>query len=273
MCSQQTIIHELKKTTICLLILILLFSCSDNGSNQFENSPIYHDNFNISYDSKISIIQFFKEVAIGTEYGGGYDVTQKWSSVMNIFVGGNPSAELISELNLIITEINELVTDGFSVHIVNDSLKSNFYMFFGSPNDYTDLFAEQLNYISDNNFGLFHINLDKNFVITSGHMYVNIDIEDITLKKHILREELTQSLGLPKDLQYDRSIIFLEPPFNSSTWTDIIENSIFYEGMSTRNSYNWADKLVVKLLYHPNMRSGLDIENVDTVLKGILGII
>ena len=249
------------------------FSCTDAGPYIHEIQP--SDNFDI-YDSseKKSVIRFFKEVALGMEYGSGYQVTQKWSSAMNIFVGGTQNDELLHELKLIIMEINDLVTDShlFSVNIVNDSLNSNFYMFFGQPDDYVALFPEQKPIVDDNNFGLFHLNLDSNFVITSGHMYVNIDLNDSKLKKHILREELTQSLGLPKDLPYSMGIIFENGDFIAETFNNAIKNSIFYEGMSSLNSYNWADKLIITLLYHPNMSAGLDVERADSVLKGILGV-
>ncbi len=205
----------------------------------------------IPYQEKIGIIDVFKKVALGAEYGTGFAVTQKWSSDMNIFVGGTPSDELLSELDLIKNEINALVTDGFSVNIENDSLDANFYMFFGQPQEYTNLFPDQIPYINDNNNGLFHFNLNNNFEITSGHMYMNTDIASIELKKHILREELTQSLGLPNDLQYDRS-------------------SIFYRELSTVTSYNYVDIIIIRLLYHPNMVSGRDADGVDYTLRGIL---
>ena len=158
---------------------------------------------------------------------------------MNIYVGGSPNDDLLSELDLIKNEINALVNDGFSVTIVNDSLNANYYMFFGQPHEYTDLFPDQVPYIDDNNYGLFHYNLNNNFEITSGHMYVNLDIASSDLRKHILREELTQSLGLPNDLQYDQS-------------------SIFWRELSTIQSYNNVDINIIRLLYHPNMAPGLD---------------
>jgi len=248
------------------------FSCTDAGSYIHENQPS-DNNFDI-YDSseKKSIIQFFKEVALGTEYGDNFQVTQKWSHAMNIFVGGSQNDELLSELKLIKNEINELVTNGFSVNIVNDSLQSNFYLFFGSPQDYTNLFPGEYENVIVNNFGLFHIYTDHNFEIISGHMYVNSYLEDPKLKKHILREELTQSLGLPKDLQYDLGNIFVGCDFIAETFTNAIKNSIFYEGMSSLNSYNWADKLIIRLLYQPNMSAGLDVDRVDGVLRRILGV-
>jgi hypothetical protein len=270
MCWQQTIYNKLMRAFICFLIIMLFFSCTEEVPYFQEYQPPVNY-FNISDTSKISVIQFFKEVALGAEYGNSADVTQKWDSAMHIFVGGTPDEELLSELKLIKNEINELATDGFSIDIVHDSLKSNFYLFFGSPQDYVALFPEQLKYIDVNNFGLFYIDM-VNFVIRSGHMYVNSNLEDHKLKKHILREELTQSLGLPKDLPYDVGIIFENCNFIGETFINAIKKSIFYEGMSSSNKYNWADKLIIRLLYHPQMSAGLDDDRVDGVLMGILGL-
>lgn len=249
--TQTAMYNILKKVLICFLILMLFFSCSKEESYFQEIESPYSDLFNLPYHYKIGIIRVFKDIALGTEYGTGFQVTQKWSSTMNIFVGGSPNDELLSELDLIKNEINELATDGFSIKIVNDSLNSNFYIFFGQPNDYTDLFPDQISNIKDNQYGLFHFNLNNNFEITSGHMYVNTDIINSELKKHILREELTQSLGLPNDLSNDK-------------------NSIFYNGLTSVNSYIWSDILIIRLLYHPNMAPGLDADRVDYTLRGIL---
>ncbi len=51
---------------------------------------------------------------------------------MKIFVGGDSTSELLIELDVIIEEINELASDGFHIKLVNDSIQSNYYVFFGS---------------------------------------------------------------------------------------------------------------------------------------------
>lgn len=237
---------------MCLLILVSFFSCTNEEENPAAGSQEYELLF-LPNRSKDAVLRHFLNVALGTEYGDSFQVTQKWTSEMNIFIGGTSNDELLLELNLIKEEINTYVTDGFSMNIVNDSLQSNFYLFFGPPDDYVELFPEQGIIIDDNNNGLFHINKNNNFEIISGHMFVNIDITNSERKKHILREELTQSLGLSNDVLFNR-------------------NSIFYYDISSLTSYHGIDIEIIRLLYHPNMRSGLNSDMAEFSCRSILGI-
>lgn len=223
----------------------------DTASESQEYELLFNEGIP-DYYTKLSVIYFFKAVALGIEYDSTIELTRKWSSDMKIFVGGSPSEELLQELHSIKNEINALVTDDFSIEIVNDSLNSNYYIFFGSGKDYASLFPSQSIYIKDN-WGLFHINWDTNFEITSGHMYVDINEANLIEQKHFLREELTQSLGLTNDIPYDR-------------------RSIFYKDWSTINFYSDYDIEIIRLLYHPEMGAGLNQKSVENVLKGILGI-
>lgn len=252
---QLIIYDKLKKIFLCLLVLISFFSCSKEETGPVSESQEYELLYYSPprYNAKSGVLRHFLNVALGTEYGSGFQVTQKWTSEMNIFIGGGPTDDLLTELNLIKDEINSLTTDGFSMNIVNDSLQSNFYLFFGPPSDYTRLFPEQHNYIQENQNGLFHIEMNSKFEIISGHMFVNIDITDSYKKRHILREELTQSLGLSNDVPHDRS-------------------SIFYYGITSLTHYNRNDIEIIRLLYHPNMRPGLDRSLAEFSCRSILGI-
>ena len=242
-----------------LIFLLISGTLSCTGEGEIENSPEMQEyELLFSYGPgtdkyvKIAIINYFKLVALGAEYEASFPITQKWTSGMKIFVGGSPNDELLSELHLIKDEINSLVTDGFSIEIVNDSLKSNYYIFFGSGNNYVKKYPNQLKYIHDN-WGLFSISANKNFEITSGHMYVDIERANFAEQKHILREELTQSLGFPNDIQY-------------------YITSIFYEGWSTTDNYSEFDVEIIRLLYHTKMVSGLNSSSAEGALKAILGI-
>ena len=82
-------------------------------------------------------------------------------------------------------------------------------------------------------------------------MYVDISRANLTEQKHLLREELTQSLGLAIDSQE-----YLESIFQSS-WT-------------TTNEYAEIDRDLIRLLYHPDMEVGLNENQVDQVLREIL---
>jgi len=82
-------------------------------------------------------------------------------------------------------------------------------------------------------------------------MYVDIDRANLTEQKHLLREELTQSLGLANDSQIYMGSIF------QSIWT-------------TTTKYALIDKDLIRLLYHSDMSVGLNENQVDGVLREIL---
>lgn len=231
------------KLFLLLVILIALSSCSKNDEN-----IILPDSEFSGYE--INVINYFKDVALGFEFGNVSRITRKWNSEVNISIGGEPSDELINELEKIKTEINELATDGFKINIVNNSSQSNYYIFFGSGSDYAQLYPDQANLV-DSNWGLFSVFFNNQNQLISGQMYVDINRANLAEQKHLLREELTQSLGLARDSQKYPESIF------QSAWT-------------TTTEYTSMDSDLIRLLYHPDMSIGLTEDQVDVVLKEIL---
>ena len=82
-------------------------------------------------------------------------------------------------------------------------------------------------------------------------MYIDIFRADFIEQKHLLREELTQSLGLARD-------------------SDRYVNSIFQSSWTQTLRYSDLDEDIIRLLYHPMMSNGLDVFAVDGVLREIL---
>ena len=78
------------------VILISISSCStdDEDLPELELS-----------EYEIDVINYFKDVALGFEFGNASRITRKWNSELKIFFGGEPSTELIDELEEIILEI------------------------------------------------------------------------------------------------------------------------------------------------------------------------
>jgi hypothetical protein len=169
---------------------------------------------------------------------------------MKIFVAGTKTQALMDELELVIQEINALATDGFSASVVADSLESNFYIFLGSGGDYAKKFPSLSNLVLSN-WGLFNVSFDGSNEIYSGYMYVDTDRSNSFEEKHLLREELTQSLGLAKD---------------SNRYPD----SIFQASWTATTEYSDIDKDLVRLLYHPSMQTGLDRLKCGEVLREII---
>ena len=176
------------KILVLISILITVSSCSkdDDNAGLPESELSMHE---------INVIDYFKNVALGFEFGDASRITRKWNSELKIFVGGEPTDELIDELEKIKTEINELVTDGFTMTIVNDSSQANYFICFGTGTDYAQFYSSQVDLVTSK-FGLFSVFWNNQNQLTSGHMYVDIARTNLTEQQHLLREELTQSLGL-----------------------------------------------------------------------------
>ncbi|MDC0591930.1 DUF2927 domain-containing protein [Balneolaceae bacterium] len=236
-----------------IIFSILLFSCSNNGEGILSASNEEED---ISSTTKlteyeIDVINYFKDIALGFEFGDASRITRRWGSNMKIFIGGTPPSELLSELNTIINEINSLSTLGFSHEIVDDSLQSNYYIYFGSGRSYAEIFPSQSNLV-ESNWGLFTIYWDSSNELFTGHMYVDTYRASLNEQKHLLREELTQSLGLARD-------------------SYLYSDSIFQQAFSTKvTKYAQIDKDLIRLLYHPEMSVGLNANQVDSILRKIL---
>lgn len=196
-------------------------------------------------------VSYFSDIALGTEFGNTSEITRRWVDTMKIFVGGTTSPELISELNGIVNEINNLVTTGFKMKVVSDTLKSNYYIYFGSGKSFADKFPAMAGFV-DANFGLFTFSENQLHELVTGVMYVDIFRASLVEQKHLLREELTQSLGLAKD-------------------ADLYPASIFQAAFSTKTTqYAAIDKELIRLLYHPQMKVGLNKDQVDSTLRAIL---
>ncbi len=226
-------------------MLIIISSCS-------EEEEIFRDPELTSYE--LEIISYFKEVALGYEFGDASNIVRKWeaSSTMSIYVAGNPSDTLLNRLQLTITEINGLATDGFQIEIVSDSSRSNCYVFFGSASDFIARFPETSD-LAKENTGLFTV-WHNNNIINRARIFINTQRPTSAQQQSIVMEEITQAIGIGRD----------SPRYS---------NSIFFETNSDpgfATEYSSIDQEVIRLLYHPKMRVGLHSFSVDQVLRSIL---
>ena len=116
----------------------------------------------------------------------------------------------------VIQEINALATDGFSASVVTDTLQSNFYIFLGSGGDYAKKFPCVIKSCSKQLGAIQCLLCTPPMKFTAEYMYVDIDRANSIEEKHLLREELTQSLGLAKDSnRYPDSIFQAKLDYNN----------------------------------------------------------
>ena len=196
------------------------------------------------------VISYFKEVALGFEYGAASGTTRKWTAPMKVYLAGHPTAALSAEVVKVKDELNSLITDGFHIEIVNDQAQANMVMFFGSRDEFSAIYPRDKETVKTSS-GIFRIYYNKSNVITRGYIFIHTVGISEKEQRHAIREELTQSLGLGKDSPLYKTSIF------QSDWVLVTE-------------YSDLDRDLIKLLYHPRMKVGLTAETIDAVLTEIL---
>lgn len=219
------------------LVFLLTTFCTEKAAEPENTDP-----FDELTEEQQRAVTYFTEIALGTEEGNSSKITRKWRSEMKVFVGGDPNQELHSELQSIIDELNQLVSESISITTVSDSTNSNAYVFFGSGEEFANRVSSAEGLVDDN-YGLFWFWWSNNNYLVRMASYVDIfRTANITERKHLLREEFTQSLGLAQD-----SPRFMESIFQIS-----------YDGKVTE--YAEVDKHIIQLLYHPEMEVGMNSE-------------
>ena len=172
--------------------------------------------------------EYFNKVAYGSEFDGGNTSLKKWNQDINIYVVGDKRDYLMSELNDIVSELNGLIST-ININIVDNEPDANFFILFGSQQDYNNYDEQSIGY-TENNQGLFIAYGSEN--LTKATMYVDVNRTSTNDgQKHLLREELTQSLGLCND-SYD------------------YPESIFYQGWTETTEYTEIDKELIQMLYN-----------------------
>jgi len=201
-------------------------------------------------DDELAVMDYFTDIALGFEFGNASQITRKWKDTMHVFVNGDTTVALLDELNMIIEELNDLITDDFYISRVGTRAAANMHVYLGRGTDYATLYPSASNFVGSN-FGLFFINFDNNNYLTNAHMYVDTYRANRQAQRHLLREEFTQSLGLARD-------------------SNKHEGSIFTQRWTTTTDYIDIDRDVISLLYHPKMRTGLNEQEVRKLMASIL---
>jgi hypothetical protein len=236
----------MKKLMVILVATSTLVSCSDDEPGVAPNVP--SSVTLTAYENEV--INYFHDVALGFEFGTASQVTRKWRTELKVFVGGYPNTTLLNELQTIVGEINVLATDGFKISITKDTLASNCYLLFDSGSKFASVYQPASSTVGTN-FGLFYVFFDNENYIYRSLIYVDIFRANEIEQRHILREELTQSLGLARD---------------SPKYFD----SIFQASWTSTTSYSNIDRDLIRLLYHPYMQTGLNRQTSRGVLIQII---
>lgn len=151
----------------------------------------------------------------------------RWDQDINIYLAGTISKSNKKEIIKVIIELNRLIKP-IKINLVQKPERANSFVYFGSLKGFnSSVYTEKK--LTNDYLGHFHI---KTFQqeIQKSTIYINTAKATLKRQKHIIREELTQSLGLINDA-YD------------------YPNSIFYQGYSETKGFTEMDKALIQLLY------------------------
>lgn len=187
-------------------------------------------------------INYFLEVALGAEFGSSDAVIRKWNAPIRIRVTGSPTTEDMRSLQAVIRDLNGLV-QGTTLSI--DNRNSNVEMVFAPESEFR---RYEPNY-QPTNMGFGWIWWNQN---TLNRARILISTTGITQQErsHLIREELTQSLGLMQD---------------SYRYPD----SMFYQGWTDPTQFSAIDRAVISMLYRPEIQVGMTRSQVVRVLQSL----
>ena len=151
------------------------------------------------------IVEYFLEVALGFEYtpAGMEDVIRKWPADKKILVStevdGDITAQDQATLAQVIEELNELIADsGTHLELTESSDDVDIWIHFAPQSTFPQLMSDD--YVPGN-AGFFSLSLgaSSNEFTMATVLIANDPNVNQALRSHLIREELTQAMGLAKD--------------------------------------------------------------------------
>lgn len=204
-----------------VLFLVLFTACAGTGFTLQQKETVTGriDAYGIELDK--TLIEFFSDIAFGSEYSGGNELVT-WNKPIRIKVLGTYSEADYREAEKVVQELDQLLPTT-RLHLVDSG--ENITMLFTDQQGF-DRYAPEY---AKNNIGYFHINWHpKTKYVTTGRILIRSKGIIQTKRNHVIREEITQILGLMRD-------------------SDDFKESIFYQGYSETNHYSEKDKQVILL--------------------------
>ena len=182
----------------------------------------------IGYSQENDTLSYYKEICFKREFQSDLTMPLRFYKDIKIYANGDINDELRNELHKIVSELDELIQT-VNISIVDSLKNSNVHIYLGGVND----FIKQLKTSKkdkkykkgrlEDNWGYFWIShCSKNNI---NYSRVFVDTERTSTdeeRKHLLREELTQSLGLPNDSnKYPKSIFYSNWVEDTTEYTDM----------------------------------------------------
>ena len=191
------------------------------------------------------VILWFNEVALDSEfsYGGDATVIQKWMVPIVYTIDGNATEEDLRVLEDFTGWLNGI--EGFpGIRPAGEEDFANLQIRFGDSQMILDFLGPEYENV-DGGIRYWY----ENNAIYDARIAYRDDISQHT-RNSVILEEIYNGLGLVQD-------------------TTLREDSLIWQGYSEPQSLTEVDGLLVKLLYHPDVRCGMDAAACEEVIRGL----
>ena len=191
------------------------------------------------FDRQAGAMEYLSEIGFGVEYGSAAPVLHKWTKDVRIRVHGSPTEVDWQTIEQVVAELNTMVGE-IKLELVDEA--ANLEVYFSPESQFSEI---EPTYVPTN-LGFFRVWFDGEGSIERGRVLIAADATTQAERIHLIREELTQSLGLFKD-----------------SWA--YSDSIFYEGWTTTDKYGPLDEATIRLLYQPHLEPGMNRRQVRSL--------
>ncbi len=221
---------------IAAILVIIALSAPVRGALAGRGKPPP-----VSNDDAMAL-NYLTEVGFGDEYGSSPPVLHKWTKDVGIGIQGTPTSADVATVNQVVAELNSLLS-GLELELTDEVADIEIHF---APE--TRFAAIEPNY-QPVNMGFFRVWMDRDGAIYRGRILIASEGITQEERSHLIREELTQSLGLFKD---------------SRQYPD----SIFYRGWTSTGEYASIDTPTIRLLYLPQLQPGMTRAEVLDIFSG-----
>lgn len=191
-------------------------------------------------------VDYFSEIAFGSEFGNASASVRKWVDGPRIRVNGSPTANDLATLSAVVADLGRLAVSVAPEIVPMGSASATVDVHFAPTAAFPSILPEYV----PGNVGFVWVWWDGGQRIQRSVVLISTDVTAV-LRAHLIREEVTQMLGLLRD---------------SSRYPD----SIFFQEFSTVTAYSARDEAVIEMLYRPELPPGTSPADAVELLRTLI---
>lgn len=217
--------------TPSLLLLIWLGGCCWFAEKELDQEEVQIEPEKANGTYTLREIEYFLDIALGAEYGTA-EFIKRWSGTITYEIKGSPTISDRITVRGVMRELKELSGDRIRFTLVADAPEMVIWFV-----PVRDMATYEPEYV-EGNWGFFYLWWDGNKEIYKANILIGSDEPNQKERNHLIREEVTQSLGLLND-----------------SWK--YEESIFYQGWTEVQEFAEIDRTLIRMLHSDVITPGM----------------